>query len=197
MRSPCCRRGRTMAAATAIKASWNSPITRAAHGARTERNEGMHDGRRSEERGHGLAGGRARRHARRGLRARNIRAGALGGAERDLQEEASALDRPAHLFPRAAQAAVRADQAAGLGAAHQGQGRRAVRGPRLRPARAASSSASPSASTRASPASSRCRRRPSASARNGISSATCRICRPAARSCCSTAPGTTAPASSG
>ena len=35
-----------------------------------------------------------------------------------------------------------------------------------------------------------------ASARNGISSATSRICRPAARSCCSTAPGTTAPASS-
>ena len=35
-----------------------------------------------------------------------------------------------------------------------------------------------------------------ASARNGIFSATSRICRPAARSCCSTAPGTTAPASS-
>jgi polyphosphate kinase 2 (PPK2 family) len=42
----------------------------------------------------------------------------------------------------------------------------------------------------------RCRRRASASARNGISSATSRICRPAARSCCSTAAGTTAPASS-
>lgn len=52
-------------------------------------------------------------------------------------------------------------------------------------------------STRASAASWRCRRRPSAKNRSGISSATCRICRPAARSCCSTAPGTTAPASSG
>ena len=47
------------------------------------------------------------------------------------------IDR-ASLFPRAAPAAGRADQAAGLGAAHQGQGRRDLRGPRLRPARAAS-----------------------------------------------------------
>ena len=39
---------------------------------------------------------------------------------------------------------------------------------------------------------------PSATARrpSGTSSATCRTCRRAARSCCSTAPGTTAPASS-
>ena len=36
-----------------------------------------------------------------------------------------------------------------------------------------------------------------ASARSGISSATSRICRPAAKSCSSTAAGTTAPASSG
>ena len=43
----------------------------------------------------------------------------------------------------------------------------------------------------------RCPRRTSASGRNGISSATSRTCRPAARSCCSTAAGTTAPASSG
>jgi polyphosphate kinase 2 (PPK2 family) len=40
------------------------------------------------------------------------------------------------------------------------------------------------------------RRPTSASARNGISSATPPTCRPAARSCCSTAAGTTAPASS-
>ena len=39
--------------------------------------------------------------------------------------------------------------------------------------------------------------RPSASAASGTSSATSRICRPAARSCCSTAAGTTAPASNG
>ena len=43
----------------------------------------------------------------------------------------------------------------------------------------------------------RCPRRPSASAANGTSSATCRTCRPAARSCCLTAAGTTAPASNG
>jgi polyphosphate kinase 2 (PPK2 family) len=36
-----------------------------------------------------------------------------------------------------------------------------------------------------------------ASAPSGISSAMCRICRPAAKSCCSTAAGTTAPASRG
>ena len=42
----------------------------------------------------------------------------------------------------------------------------------------------------------RCRRRPSASAASGTSSATSRTCRPPARSCCSTGPGTTAPASS-
>ncbi|OWK18556.1 hypothetical protein AJ88_06735 [Mesorhizobium amorphae CCBAU 01583] len=63
--------------------------------------------------------------------------------------------------------------------------------------RAASSSASPSGSTRAFAASSHFRRRPSARNRNGISSVMSRICRPAARSCCSTAPGITAPASSG
>jgi polyphosphate kinase 2 (PPK2 family) len=57
--------------------------------------------------------------------------------------------------------------------------------------------ASPSASTRASAASSSSRPRPSASGRSGTSSATSRIYRPAARSSCSTAPGTTAPASSG
>ncbi len=81
-------------------------------------------------------------------------------------------------------------------AAPEAEGRRDLRRPRLRPARAASSSGSPSASTRASAASPRCRRRASASGRNGISSATSRTCRPAARSCCSTAAGTTAPASS-
>jgi polyphosphate kinase 2 (PPK2 family) len=43
----------------------------------------------------------------------------------------------------------------------------------------------------------RCRRRPSASAPSGTSSATCRTCRQAAKWCCSTAAGTTAPASSG
>jgi len=42
----------------------------------------------------------------------------------------------------------------------------------------------------------RCRRRPNASARSGIFSAMSRICRPPAKWCCSTAPGTTAPASS-
>ena len=64
------------------------------------------------------------------------------------------------------------------------------------PARAARSSASPSASIRGYAGSPRCRRPASASGRNGISSAMCRICRPAARSCCSTAAGTTVPASS-
>lgn len=64
------------------------------------------------------------------------------------------------------------------------------------PARAASSSASPSASIPASAASRRCRRRASASARNGISSAMSRTCPQAARWCCSTAVGTIAPASS-
>ena len=39
--------------------------------------------------------------------------------------------------------------------------------------------------------------RPNASARSGTSSATSPTCRRRARSCCSTAPGTTAPASSG
>jgi hypothetical protein len=64
------------------------------------------------------------------------------------------------------------------------------------PARAASSSASPSASIRASAGWPRCRPPTSASARSGIFSATRPICRPAARSCCSIAAGTTAPASS-
>ena len=49
----------------------------------------------------------------------------------------------------------------------------------------------------ASPASWRSRRPTTASAPSGTSSATCRTCPPAARSCSSTAPGTTAPASSG
>jgi hypothetical protein len=40
----------------------------------------------------------------------------------------------------------------------------------------------------------RCRRPTTANARNGISSAMCRTCRRPARSCCSTAAGTTAPA---
>jgi hypothetical protein len=42
----------------------------------------------------------------------------------------------------------------------------------------------------------RWRSRPRPSAASGTSSATCSTCRPPARSCCSTAPGTTAPASS-
>ncbi len=64
------------------------------------------------------------------------------------------------------------------------------------PARAAPSSASPSGSIRGSAAPSPCPPRPSGSAANGISSAMSRICRPAAKWCCSTAAGTTAPASS-
>ena len=44
--------------------------------------------------------------------------------------------------------------------------------------------------------SSRCPGRPSARRRSGTSSAMSRTCRPQARSCCSTAAGTTAPASS-
>jgi hypothetical protein len=48
----------------------------------------------------------------------------------------------------------------------------------------------------ANAASSRFRRRASASARNGISSAISSICPPPAKSCCSIAAGTTAPASS-
>lgn len=63
------------------------------------------------------------------------------------------------------------------------------------PARAASSSASPSASIPASAASPHSRHRASASARNGISSATSRTSPQAAKWCCSTAAGTTAPAS--
>ena len=49
---------------------------------------------------------------------------------------------------------------------------------------------------RASAAPLRCLRRPSATAANGTSSATSSTCLRAARSCCSTAAGTTAPASS-
>jgi polyphosphate kinase 2 (PPK2 family) len=41
-----------------------------------------------------------------------------------------------------------------------------------------------------------CRRRTTANAPSGTSSATSRTCRPPAKSCCSTAAGTTAPASS-
>ena len=48
-----------------------------------------------------------------------------------------------------------------------------------------------------SAASSPCPPPPSASRRNGTSSATCPICLPVARSCSSTAPGTTVPGSSG
>jgi hypothetical protein len=63
-----------------------------------------------------------------------------------------------------------------------------------RPARAGSSSASPSASTRGSAGSPRYRLPMSANAPSGISSATWRIFRPAGKSCCSTAVGIIAPA---
>ena len=65
----------------------------------------------------------------------------------------------------------------------------------MRQERAASSSASRSGSTRVSPVLLPFRRRQSARNRSGISSATCRICRRPAKLSCSTAPGTTGPAS--
>ena len=73
--------------------------------------------------------------------------------------------------------------------------RRAVRRPRYRRERRLDRHVRAACSTRASAASSRFPARANASAPNGISSATSRICRPRARSCCSTAAGTTAPAS--
>jgi hypothetical protein len=60
----------------------------------------------------------------------------------------------------------------------------------------ASSNASRSASIPAPPALSRCRSLRRRSGPSGTSSAMSRTCPRAARSCCSTAPGTTAPASS-
>ena len=63
-------------------------------------------------------------------------------------------------------------------------------------ARAASSSASPSDSIRASAGSPRCPRRASANGRNGIFSATSPTFRQAEKSCCSTVLGTIVPASS-
>ena len=64
------------------------------------------------------------------------------------------------------------------------------------PARAASSSGSPSTCRPASAGSWPCRPRPSASGRSGTSSATWPSCRRPARSPCSTAAGTTGPGSS-
>lgn len=64
-------------------------------------------------------------------------------------------------------------------------------------ARAAPSNASRNASIRASAASSRCQRRPSASVISGISNAMCSTYRRPAKWSCSTAVGTTAPASNG
>ena len=64
------------------------------------------------------------------------------------------------------------------------------------PARTAASSASSSTSARATRGWWRSASRRTASNRPGTFSASCRICRPAANSCCSTALGTTVPASS-
>lgn len=66
-----------------------------------------------------------------------------------------------------------------------------------RPARAALSSASRSGSTHVCAGLLRCRRRRIARRTSGTSSATFRICLQLAKSCCSTAPGTTALALSG
>ena len=74
---------------------------------------------------------------------------------------------------------------------------RALRGARCSPAKGASSSVSPSAPARAYSAWLRCRRRPSGRSRRCISSATCRICRQAAKSCSSIGAGTTGRASNG
>ena len=98
---------------------------------------------------------------------------------------------------RAAASAGRARADAGVGAHERARARGRLRGPRRRGQGRRDQAHHASTSTRASPASSRCPRRPSASARSGTSSATSRTCRLRARSCCSTAAGTTAPASSG
>ena len=82
----------------------------------------------------------------------------------------------------AAQAACRAGQAPGMGQAQGPQGLHRLRGRATAPARAAPSRRSPSASARASSASSPCPRRPSARSPRCTSSATCRTCPRPARS---------------
>ena len=91
----------------------------------------------------------------------------------------------------------RAVEAAGVGEGLGPTSRHARSRAETRRARAARSSASWSTSTRAARASSRSRSRHRSSRASGTSSATCSTSRRAARSCSSTAPGTTGPASSG
>ena len=98
---------------------------------------------------------------------------------------------------RAAAAADRAGRPAGVGHRDPAAAGRRLRGPGRRRQGRHDQADHRSTSTRGSPGSSRCRRRPSASARSGTSSATSSSCPRPARSCCSTGPGTTGPASSG
>ena len=88
-------------------------------------------------------------------------------------------------------------QGSELGEGNRTAHRRTIRRAATPPARAARSSATWSTSTRAAHGSWRWKSRPNASARNGISSATSSICLRPVKSSSSTAPGTTAPASSG
>ena len=82
----------------------------------------------------------------------------------------------------AGQAARRAGQAAGVGRSTRASRSASSSRAATAPARAAPSRRSPSASARACSASSRCPRRPSARRARCTSSATCRTCRPPARS---------------
>ena len=101
--------------------------------------------------------------------------------DRLLDGESALSERSARvaqdLFPRAVPPAGRTREAAGLGGAPRSSRSSCCSKGATRPARAARSSASRSGSIRASAASRRCPRRTIASARSGISSATCRICR--------------------
>ena len=112
------------------------------------------------------------------------------------QPEQQTIDRQRY-FHGAVPPAGRAREAPGLGGQREAQGGRVLRGPRCR------RQGRRDQAHHAAPESARLPRgraagaRPSASAPSGISSATSRTCRRAARSCCSTAAGTTAPASSG
>ena len=136
------------------------------------------------------------RQPRRRARARARRSPARRLGRRCAATTPAGSGRPHRLFQGAVAAAGRTGQVAGLGAARKAEGRRAVRRPRLRRQGRRDQAHHPAPQSARSAASPRCRRRTSANARNGISSAMSRICRPAARSCCSTAAGTTAPASS-
>ena len=137
--------------------------------------------------------------------ARQLRRGAGTGARRRSPRRADRTSspssrerrpRPAALFQGAVPPAGRTGEAAGLGAAPQAQGRRDVRGPRCRRQGRRDQAHHPAAQPARLPG------RGAAGAERARAHAMVlpalrrRTCRPAARSCCSTAAGTTAPASS-